>query len=136
MREIKFRQWMGDNFAYWGFVKGATFASPASSNAFGGLNAANTQQMQFTGLQDKSGADIYEGDIFLLHRGDGYHAYDVDDPNISLRVVGFSDDDACFGLFWVNMEKQTSGLTFCKANAASCFEVIGNIHENPELLED
>ena len=73
---------------------------------------------QFTGLLDKNGKEIYEGDIVREHANDYtpiyqngiYMAYNVDkinDPYVSTQ----------FNVIWRN----------------DC-EVIGNIHDNPELM--
>ena len=77
---------------------------------------------QYTGLTDKNGKKIFEGDIVAIERGWNktakYHVFF--DPQIcgfigdSINYIGFTT----FGDDGINME------------------VIGNIHDNPELLED
>lgn len=68
--------------------------------------------MQFTGLLDKNGKEIYEGDIVRwFPDGEGRE-----------REVYFDEKDACFQP--LNLYVQT----FTE------FETIGNIHENPELM--
>ena len=77
---------------------------------------------QYTGLCDKNGKKIFEGDIVAIERGWNetvkYHVFF--DPQICgfigdpINYIGFTT----FGDDGINME------------------VIGNIHDNPELLED
>lgn len=76
---------------------------------------------QFTGLQDKNGKEIYEGDIVLQQ---GYHG------NKQPMVVKFE----C-GAFIVGYHKGSSTKTTPMLLNSKC-EVIGNLFDNPELLED
>lgn len=71
---------------------------------------------QFTGLLDKNGKEIYDGDVV---------SYSAMRQGMSPAVVKWSDD----GGYW----KLESKLP-CLLHRADKAEVIGNIHENPELL--
>jgi uncharacterized phage protein (TIGR01671 family) len=89
--------------------------------------------MQFTGLFDKNGKEIYEGDILV-----------DDDPTDACRHrIVYYDDQAKFELeTWEGDDNWSSGLFDYLADATQIkgrldlFEVIGNIYENPELLEE
>ena len=76
---------------------------------------------QYTGLKDKNGKRIFEGDIV---EGADFTAEDG-----GYGVVGF--DDGAFEIIGNNC----CG-TFHENYWGRDFEVIGNIHDNPELLEE
>lgn len=73
--------------------------------------------LQFTGLKDVTGKDIYEGDIVELA------------PKKYICVVEYSVRDTRFIL------KNKNGYQGEFALIASAIKVIGNIYENPELLQ-
>ena len=83
--------------------------------------------MQYTGLKDKNGKEIYEGDIVSLK-------YLYDKRTTDKGQVVWREDKASFGL------KSLKGLTnevyeLYKVTAEHNLEIIGNIYENPELLK-
>jgi len=86
--------------------------------------------MQFTGLQDKNGKEIYEGDIILYNRGyvdDSRHDF-MQGHNYEII---FKD-----GKFMPYNDKLRYQLGFDGMNGkCKNYEVIGNIYQNPEFLQ-
>lgn len=77
---------------------------------------SDTKIMQFTGLLDKNGAEIYEGDI-IRH----------DEANMNMQVVF---ENGCFN--WADENGKSYNALHVGVGS---WTVIGNIYENPELLE-
>lgn len=75
--------------------------------------------MQFTGLRDKDGKDIYEGDIIA----DAYGSWEV-----------FFNNSA-FGLKIKKSPKARQYILGIKSRVECGAKVVGNIYENPELLK-
>ena len=76
---------------------------------------------QYTGLKDKSGKEIYEGDIIIL----------PDEDDDEYFVIEWDDDTARFAIV-------QHGSTMCDFDNYYGKElcIIGNIYENPELLKE
>ncbi len=83
---------------------------------------------QFTGLLDKNGAEIYEGDIIkttaLFNDCNQKGAIDY------FTVISF------MGNYCLARHGSEAGSPMYPACLKSSIEVIGNIHENPELLKE
>jgi len=136
MREIKYRQPLFHNghfrkFHYWGDIDGG-FQSPVAGNL-----GRNSQE--FTGLLDKNGKEIYEGDVVILrcHVSAGYYEdrYDID-MDFTGGVVILPSMGACIkNPIWVdNMDDRHGKNQGYKNIRGYRSEVIGNIYENPELI--
>jgi uncharacterized phage protein (TIGR01671 family) len=82
---------------------------------------------QYTGLKDKNGKRIFEGDILEFWQPE----FDLTDKSWGI-VRYFADEDyPAFDIETLNVD--SNGLSYIMANC-EC-EIIGNIHDNPELLE-
>jgi uncharacterized phage protein (TIGR01671 family) len=101
--------------------------------------------MQFTGLKDKNGKEIYEGDIlrnetFLVNLETNQKV--VDSDFVDYYEVFFNSETG-YNSFALKCVKTTRKNNFGLADINKCFinnytqksEVIGNIFENPELLQ-
>lgn len=80
--------------------------------------------MQYTGLKDKNGKEIYEGDIIKYK-----FPYDTRLKHIS--PVKFLETEASFGI----KDRYGNKIPLYTISANNYFEVIGNIYENKNLLE-
>lgn len=88
---------------------------------------------QFTGLTDKNGKDVFEGDILTIARKmNGLGTYYF--PAVEYPVNVVVKWDMCAWM-WETIEKDKRYIGFPDAWCHFECEVIGNIHDNPELLE-
>ena len=123
MRELKFRVW---DKRYKQYVKpyavcldGRAIVITEPSNDLETLDSERVIIEQYTDLKGKNGKEIYEGDI-MSDKSIVRFAYD--------NEVGSCG--CCVDEFW------GSGFIVSNANPIESLEVVGNIHENPELLEE
>ena len=115
MREIEFRalfERISDKKSVWQYIKLEDFLRNLKTDVSDAEYNQITPWLQYTGLKDKNGKMIFEGDICLFPSGrkkeiifrNGAFGYETNDEHIHLWFDGV--------------------------------EIIGNIHENPELLEE
>ncbi len=128
MREIKFRAWdtklkcmsmvtLMDFTEWW-----VRDEHSGERNSFKNEETDRHILMQFTGLKDKNGKEIYEGDI--------------------VKTFAKWISEICFGPFQSHMSgelnigfycKNANGTTRPMSTISSEYEIIGNVHQNPEL---
>lgn len=97
------------------------------------LVGKNCEIMQYTGLKDRYGVAIYEGDILLT-----FTSYSKNEfyKNEYYEVVW--DENAATFVFAPTFEKYADDFYSLdnEGNPPTAMMVYGNIYENPELLED
>lgn len=133
MRELKFRAWNKKYkfFKFFTLVEmfrwvGIEYNIPENipSRSYFDDQEEDLVFSQFTGLKDKNGKEIYEGDLIKFHETDtkkerlGFVSYLVNEfAGCQFSCLRFKDD--------------VIGFVF---SAEENFEIIGNIYENPGLL--
>lgn len=156
MREIKFRAWIPSHLR---MVEVCDLDMKGESISFIDYDGfyivkwlSDVKLMQYTGVKDKNGKEIYEGDILLSTTEDG----------VFLVSIGFGyseKDNDILGAFKLKIEKQLSlsqyfedfddkliklvnkyNIPIEEENNIKCindgWQIIGNIYKNPELIGD
>jgi len=146
MREIKFRVWNIENkkLVYVDLREAIEFdcvyslCGKQESETSVMRGQCECELMQFTGLLDKDGKEIYEGDIVKMSSW------------LERKKYSDAKKKDCEGIFVVKVRKDYFGVfefdfenisgykcpTHLQMHENNPFKVIGNIRENPELLED
>lgn len=127
-REIKFRAWNKEkrnmfNIARLDIADGTCYDHLFSRNIYDFWNECIL--MQYTGLKDINGKEIYEGDIVKIPNDETLYGYNAGEKyQVYFAYGGFR--------LKPKYDKNAKGFWLEDDNE---LEVIGNIYENPELLE-
>lgn len=147
MREIKFRAWDGEKMVEVAELHLNTKELLVDDEEW--LSMCHSPLMQFTGLHDKNGREIYDSDIVKYHMvrsyGDHYDPVTLGfigtDWDVDADIIGKVSIWPSNGVMMTNVITNDPDM-FCKKypvpkrwHVTHDCEVIGNIFENPELLE-
>lgn len=129
MRTIKFRAWdKTDKIMFDAPNHPVTLDGRLLSNDNNDVTD-NYELMQFTGLFDKNGKEIYEGDIISVPWG-----FNSDYHFPQMNVIVKWDDDKGNPIAGFIIEPINKAITVWQDFTWRDTEIIGNIYENPELL--
>ena len=149
-RKIKFRAWdkayslmnykvqVGNtDYADPNYTCNSIWVDSGDFKTIGWMNADDKciDLMQFTGLKDKNGKEIYEGDLLTcLNAHDDYQS----------DVFKVTFEDGCFCLRILNTDTFATAISLrenisnslISTDSEPIYNVIGNVFENPELLQE
>ena len=140
MRKIKFKAWNKKtnkmDIGVHIFINGVGIVWENKRKGFDDFDCLSSTSdyilMQFIGIKDKDEKEIFEGDIirFWLSRDDEDNPHPFSSPFRSfIGEIGFNDN------FEIEIRNEVyEGKKSCKKDLPK-YEILGNIHENPDLLD-
>lgn len=126
MREIKFRAWDKDENRFWYFALQDILNRRMSYRGSWDDKILKSIKQQYIELKDKNGKEIYEGDILVIS------GYSYEEPEF----------ECCGEVKYVNCgyciedEGEFVNISDFRGSYTTIFKVVGNVYENPELLEE
>ena len=122
MREIKFKLWHKGLKKFFTTYYSDQISMMPDGNIFwmGECETDNFTLLQYTGLKDIIGKDIYEGDLLQY-------------PNGTIAEIKYSDDLAAFVAVYV--QDGNTEMDYLDKEIVNKCKISGNVYENPELLE-
>lgn len=118
MREVNYRAWDGERLRLvWGLSWIDGELDTVNTPKYHGPVDEDVVIMQYTGLKDNNGVEIYEGDVLDYYCGGTKQdrPYEVESAFKIWEDIGIGQGDSYYRM--------------------SGFEIIGNLYENPELIE-
>ena len=148
MREIKFRAWDKQENKMWTYEDDTNqvgFCIDSVHNTISVIDLENDNRleiaveiMQYTGLKDKNGKEIYEGDIVRFTN----EIDEIFNEEVGTIIFEQSECNFCIQRTVINPENypvpKTINTIYLIDNAQynAVYEVIGNIYENPTLISE
>lgn len=130
-REIKFRAWERKTLKMWFFNLISIFGG-GRIGPYNDIDLSDCEIQQYTGLKDKNGKEIYEGDI--VHVGKDGQVWSVEYALFGEPRFGvFNQVNSCRDIELNGQEDDITG--FYAVDEFIPLQVIGNIYENPELIK-
>ena len=127
MRQIKFRAWDGENKKMfnpssisWKDSQMWCCDTKGENKLEYEITKPSSKLMQYTGLKDKNGVEIYEGDRVKVNS-----QYETDEPTIDCPAKVFFQE----GSFRIDFHNMLLNQNFCSGHGNWNIEVIGNIYE-------